>query len=149
MQATHLSPSTLLTNAQSRIVGRYAKTHDVSAKEASAAWKELIKFLELCGSTHESLAPSEIIDQMWHEAILHTRDYGVLCRAVARRFVHHVPSDGTDDAAYRRTLELLAENYGDVDMRFWPTLESVSADCSGGDDSPCSNCGSKCTDSEC
>ena len=35
--------------------------------------------------------PSVIVDEMWHELVLHTRDYAQFCDAAFVRFLHHTP----------------------------------------------------------
>jgi hypothetical protein len=35
--------------------------------------------------------PSVIVDDLWHEWVLHTRDYAEFCDAALGRFLHHVP----------------------------------------------------------
>jgi len=36
--------------------------------------------------------PSQIADGLWHEFILHTRNYEVFCRKAFGRFMHHTPA---------------------------------------------------------
>lgn len=36
--------------------------------------------------------PSQIADELWHEFILHTRNYEVFCRKAFGRFMHHTPA---------------------------------------------------------
>ncbi len=52
--------------------------------------------------------PSQVADDLWHEFILHTRNYDVFCRRAFGRFLHHTPAvavGGPDkaDAGLRRT----------------------------------------------
>lgn len=35
--------------------------------------------------------PSTLADDMWHEFLLHTRDYAAFCDTAFGRFLHHVP----------------------------------------------------------
>lgn len=35
--------------------------------------------------------PSVIVDDLWHEFVLHTREYAEFCEAGLGRFLHHVP----------------------------------------------------------
>lgn len=35
--------------------------------------------------------PSRVVDDLWHEMLLHTRDYAAFCDAAIGRFVHHEP----------------------------------------------------------
>lgn len=36
--------------------------------------------------------PSQIVDELWHEFILHTRSYEAFCRRAFGRFLHHSPA---------------------------------------------------------
>jgi hypothetical protein len=36
--------------------------------------------------------PSQVADDLWHEFILHTRNYEVFCRQAFGRFLHHTPA---------------------------------------------------------
>ena len=36
--------------------------------------------------------PSQVVDKLWHEFILHTRDYDAFCKEAFGRFLHHVPA---------------------------------------------------------
>jgi hypothetical protein len=118
----------------SEVVSRVARRQAFSAEEAQCAGGELVKFLRLCADSTVSLAPSEVVDDLWHEFILHTRDYAHFCANVLGTFVHHVPSATHDPTRYQRTLERMNARFGNPDKRFWPA--------SGGD---CSDCGSDCS----
>lgn len=36
--------------------------------------------------------PSQVADDLWHEFILYTREYGVFCQKAFGRFLHHTPA---------------------------------------------------------
>jgi hypothetical protein len=36
--------------------------------------------------------PSQVVDDLWHEFILFTRDYQVFCKAAFGKFLHHAPA---------------------------------------------------------
>lgn len=36
--------------------------------------------------------PSQVVDDLWHEFILHTRNYDQFCRHAFGRFLHHTPA---------------------------------------------------------
>jgi hypothetical protein len=54
--------------------------------------------------------PSVVVDDLWHELVLHTRDYADFCDAAFGRFLHHVPDPAmsTPAAARNRDTALLA-----------------------------------------
>ena len=68
-------------------------------EEAQAATAEMRYRRFLCmhylGATFD-LVPTRDIDKVWHQHILHTRDYAEDCRRVFGAFLHHAP--GKEDA---------------------------------------------------
>lgn len=118
------------------ILQRFSKRNNVSILDAEKIGGELVKFLTLCAASEQSLAPSPAIDEMWHHFILHTRDYGDWCTSHFGRFIHHVPSDSPDCFAYRRTRDLLTDQFGKLPARYWPAVDSIEtaySDCSCAD----------------
>mgnify|MGYP001569688629 CR=1 FL=1 len=124
-------PPALLARLKERLV--------YSDGEARIAWTELLRFLIVCSQADGSLAPSKLIDEVWHEAILHTRDYAALCMALCGHFIHHTPTAEPDPEAYTRTLASLMRTYGYVNDVYWPMKHAALAECPG-------RCGGRCTD---
>jgi hypothetical protein len=64
--------------------------------------------------------PSVVVDDLWHELVLHTRDYAAFCQAAFGHFLHHVPESAMAPpaAAENRstrtltTLELARQDEG-------------------------------------
>jgi hypothetical protein len=54
--------------------------------------------------------PSTVVDALWHELVLHTREYAAFCQAAFGRFLHHQPESAMsgEAAAANRTTRLLA-----------------------------------------
>jgi hypothetical protein len=54
--------------------------------------------------------PSVVVDDLWHELVLHTREYEAFCQAAFGRFLHHVPESAmaSPEAAADRSTQLLA-----------------------------------------
>jgi hypothetical protein len=54
--------------------------------------------------------PSLVVDDLWHEMVLHTVDYAAFCEAALGRFLHHVPESAmaSSAAAANRSSGLLA-----------------------------------------
>ena len=51
--------------------------------------------------------PSQVVDDLWHEFILYTRNYGTFCHNAFGRFMHHTPAavmggDKRSNAGLRR-----------------------------------------------
>ncbi|MFC5419467.1 glycine-rich domain-containing protein [Bosea eneae] len=66
-------------------------------------------FLAYLNSGRREVAmPSQVADDLWHEFILYTRDYGRFCNQAFGRFLHHTPAvalrEGapSDNSALRR-----------------------------------------------
>ncbi len=53
--------------------------------------------------------PSTLVDDMWHEFLLHTRDYAAFCDAAIGQFLHHEPEPrmSLDQAPANRSDGLL------------------------------------------
>lgn len=49
----------------------------------------------------EVAMPSQVADDLWHEFILYTRDYGRFCSAAFGRFLHHTPAVVLREGAQR------------------------------------------------
>jgi hypothetical protein len=119
------------------IIQRFAKREGISVLNANRLGDELVRFLTLCATSTETLAPSPLVDDMWHHFILHTRDYGEWCALHLGKFIHHVPSDGftLNSGSYERTRILLTGCFGSLSNRYWPrgkarsSCEGCSPDC--------------------
>lgn len=46
--------------------------------------------------------PSRVADDLWHEFILHTRDYAEFCEHAFGRFMHHTPAAAISPSSARR-----------------------------------------------
>lgn len=94
---------------------------------------EVIRFLDLCADSEESLTPSPRIDDAWHEFVLCTRHYAEFCREHFGRFVHHDPGGTVQDnrRQFRRTLRAYAQRFGPPDPTYWgqAARELPTADC--------------------
>jgi hypothetical protein len=79
--------------------------------------------------------PSVIVDDLWHELVLHTRDYAEFCDVALGRFVHHVPESAMSaaDAAamggstLQNTLKLAQRDEG-IAATALPLLFTVDRD---------------------
>lgn len=65
-------------------------------------------FLAYATSGHQFVSmPSQVVDDLWHEFILYTKNYESFCRKAFGRFLHHTPavvlgSDRVSNAGLRR-----------------------------------------------
>ncbi|MBC2657904.1 hypothetical protein H7A76_20885 [Pseudomonas sp. MSSRFD41] len=47
--------------------------------------------------------PSQVVDDLWHEFILHTREYQAFCHKAFGQFLHHTPAAALGQNAERRS----------------------------------------------
>ena len=70
------------------------------------------------------LAPSNVIDGIWHAHILHTKLYADFCSRLQGSFIHHEPGAG-GVKAYEATLTEYFQCFQDLPPRFaWPPPSS-------------------------
>jgi hypothetical protein len=64
-------------------------------QQAARAVLGLRQYFQLCRQAKRRLVsmPSQAVDVLWHEFILHTRQYQQFCRQGIGHFLHHVPSE--------------------------------------------------------
>lgn len=109
------------------LIRRFCSERNVSDEEARERFQETKKFLVLCASgLNCSYSPSEKVDAMWHQFMLHSKDYFRFCELVGG-YVHHQPSEEHQPERYARTLEGLRRIFGNVNQFYW---EERAAGCS-------------------
>lgn len=121
------------------VVRRYLKDHGGSQAEADEVFREMLKWLYLCGrAAAEGVdcfmsADMERVDRMWHAFVLFTRDYAAFCERYFGVFLHHVPEDDSGDGgepSETETGERLARQYGYVyDLLGEETLRAWYDEC--------------------
>lgn len=91
--------------------------HKLSLRRGGAAraTDEYVRFLYLALTTPDVVAPSAIVDEVWHLHLLDSRDYfDRFCPTVLGRTLHHRPGRPAPDRdpAYERTRARYAEEFG-------------------------------------
>lgn len=83
---------------------KLARNNNWTAEEADRAIEEYKRFMYLV-ITYGNAAPSDAVDQVWHQHILYTKDYNYFCQRYAGRFIHHSPDRkrGSSNEAYEKT----------------------------------------------
>lgn len=106
---------------------RLARDHAWTLEEARAAIGAYRRFCFLAAISTTPMTPSEIVDEVWHQHLIYTRDYwDVWCGQVLRTKLHHDPTPGGPDARqiYRRqyaeTLAMHERFFGPPPVEFWP-----------------------------
>src|SRR5690349_12458859 len=72
---------------------RVAKENGWSAGFTARALAEYRRFAFLAAAGSQPVSPSEVVDQVWHEHLVYTRNYWEeFCSKTLRRKLHHEPS---------------------------------------------------------
>jgi hypothetical protein len=130
------------------LIDRLQEKLGLSPDGAEELFEDTKRFLYLCGTVSEPLAPSAPIDECWHHFILFTREYAAFCNRYFGRFLHHVPKTAaetakSDGTVGRRTVELARARFGHSLSSNWCADE---ASCSEKCSPSTSSCGSSpCT----
>ncbi|WP_207424848.1 glycine-rich domain-containing protein [Desertivirga brevis] len=88
------------------VICRFTDLLNVTDDEAEDIFLETKKFLFL--SQYEGIfIPDEllILDEMWHNFILFTREYAAFCQANFGRFVHHQPATRAEKLNRKAAIE--------------------------------------------
>lgn len=104
-----------------------------------ATLKAFGQFMAVCGRSTVPRAPSVAIDEVWHVALLFTRDYREFCAREFGRFIDHSPlATSGPSRIYEDTRDLADQMFGPLDSTLWPTAAespangNAGADCDGG-----------------
>lgn len=118
------------------LIKRFSASQNTSQKEARVRFDQTKKFLLVCGTDRSRrFCPSQVIDEMWHAFMLHSRSYFSFCDLIGG-YIHHEPSATHDPVAYLNTLKSLQKAFGQIDEKYWA---DATMDCSGC--GACSSCG--------
>jgi hypothetical protein len=106
---------------------RLARDHGWSLDEARAAVDAYRRFCFLAIVSPTPVTPSEIVDEVWHQHLIYSRDYwAVWCGERLQAPLHHDPTPGGHEAqaTYRRqyaeTLALHERFFGPPSPQLWP-----------------------------
>jgi hypothetical protein len=106
---------------------RLARDHGWSLEDARAAVEAYRRFCFLAIVSPTPVTPSEIVDEVWHQHLIYSRDYwDIWCGETLRASLHHDPTPGGADAqaTYRRqyaeTLALHERIFGPPSPKLWP-----------------------------
>ena len=112
----------------------------ISKEDASVLFDDIKRFIAMCTSTSQPLAPPRSIDLAWHQFILMTKDYRSFCNDYCGRFIHHLPADPfearRDFVDARQQTRLIAKAvYGQLSDNWAETLSDgqCTHNCGGGD----------------
>jgi hypothetical protein len=81
----------VMSYRHSRLLTRLHEKVGMDEINARERFEDTKRFLYLCAISEEPLAPTEQIDEVWHNFILYTRDYVDFCDTHFGFFLHHIP----------------------------------------------------------
>jgi len=105
---------------------------------AELVLREYRRFLDICRSNpNDRISPSPVVDELWHDHILHTADYKDFCDKHIGRFIHHAPvglDKRCDDImTYVQFSFVYEHRFGETPSEFvWP-LNYTDNPCSATD----------------
>ncbi len=76
------------------VLQRFEKSHpEFGKRELNRVQEGLHQYFEVCQRARGRFAsmPSQVVDDLWHEFILFTRNYELFCRKAFGRYLHHTP----------------------------------------------------------
>lgn len=84
------------------VISRFTDQFDVPAEEAEDIFTETRKFLYLC-QLPGIFIPDEliIVDEMWHNFILFTKEYQRFCDIHFGRYFHHLPASKAEKEKHK------------------------------------------------
>lgn len=89
------------------------------------------RFLYLVATGGQVLAPSSVIDRVWHQHLMDTKAYfDSFCPQVLGKPLHHIPGRPAPvaDAAYLDTLAQYQAEFGEAPLpEIWPLPETLRA----------------------
>jgi hypothetical protein len=91
---------------------RLAYENDWTRHFTEAAILEYKKFMYLAATSNVMVAPSKIVDVVWHQHLIFTQSYGEFCSILGKQ-IHHVPStlDPEEAEKFRRAKEQTKKQY--------------------------------------
>ena len=78
---------------QEKFKQKYPQLSDDAVQKVFIALKDFFIF---CTDNHWHPMPSKVVDDAWHEFILHTKEYQDFCEGAFGRFLHHTPAEAFD-----------------------------------------------------
>lgn len=105
--------------------------------------EEYKKFLFLAKTNPTAnLVPSLMIDEVWHDHILHTKQYANDCNQIFGSYMHHLPSINEEGEDISETFQLYRNVFGtEPPCAYWNCSNSYCTKCCGNVCSKqCKNC---------
>ncbi|MES2216502.1 MAG: hypothetical protein V4481_04375 [Patescibacteria group bacterium] len=119
------------------LIHRMVDKHSWPEWLAREVFEDYKRYAWLCVTSGQSIAPTPVIDDMWHNHILFTADYAKFCRTVLGRFLHHRPNrrgeksqHGSGETPVQLTTRLATEAFGKLSKHWeFHGLKTCENDC--------------------
>lgn len=101
----------VLTYKNDVVIKNFLKHYAVSEAEAHEIFTETLKWLWLCGTRNQTvpmLSPMGIVDEMWHNFMLCTKEYSAFCNKYFGHFIHHTPTLNDEEAELSHDAQFLS-----------------------------------------
>lgn len=103
------------------VIYRFLMLWEVSFAEAQDLFLETKKWLWLCAQPEKQrlgiTAPLLIIDEMWHNFLLFSRDYTEFCHDCFGRYIHHAPTPHSEKEEYKKQYESALSDLAEKNMQ--------------------------------
>ncbi len=112
------------------ILTKISENQGLNIKKSTELFHEVLKFLFLVNKHEKTLTPSILVDNAWHEFILHTNSYHNFCSKYMNRFIHHTPDSNKakNMSQFRETLNLYFREFqSHPPPEFWEV--DLKSDC--------------------
>ncbi len=121
----------ILEYRNENVISRFTEKFDVSQEEAVDLFSETLKFIYLGRKSKEGIFINSdllMIDEMWHNFILFTKDYHEFCRKYFGRYVHHTPTSYQEKQERERQKKEEPEKIKEVFLKQLKDLVSTTYD---------------------
>lgn len=116
-----------------KITSRVMRKNNWDADFAKSVETEYIRFLSIHRNRpNAKIVPSELVDQMWHEHILHTKDYHDLCHEMFGHYLHHFPTEEGKSQSIDDTFEIYRDLFeSEPPSNIWKRDGNCMGNCTG------------------
>lgn len=106
---------------------RLAEENQWSMDFTLRAIDEYKKFMFLATVCNHAVAPTDVIDQVWHLHLIYTKSYWIeFCRTILKKDIHHNPARGNEEETnelkdlFQKTLSSYSKYFGsEAPTTFW------------------------------
>lgn len=111
------------------LIKKFCLENKVNEPTAVEWFEETKKFLILSVINHgKTYSPSKEVDKMWHQFLLHSKEYAEFCSTL-NCFIHHQPSEKPNRKNYQNTRRDMKRMYGKLNSYYWSQNQASESDC--------------------